>query len=264
MERNRVRRRQHGTRVAVPRGVVPHGRDYPAGVPARLIPAPTNVYLPDGSGRPCTYSSTTYPARWPTGAAVAPSNRAEVLVSYIEVCVRRANPNGVVRQRVEGWGYLLYNWRAHRIDRGPVDVFRPQRNAAGLADSMMLGSPYFDDHKLTFFAFALQLPAAHVCGRSGVVGLPARTARRHRRPSFVPCEATVDRRVGPVGAGVDLGWKVRRRIASRRDDVGRWDLPDLLRVDLCRAVASERVGNASRLPRLRVRASATPSPGIPS
>src|SRR5262245_3250781 len=35
------------------RGQVPSGTDYPSGVPSRFIPVPKNVYLPDGSGRPC-------------------------------------------------------------------------------------------------------------------------------------------------------------------------------------------------------------------
>ena len=135
------------------RGAVPRGGDYPSGRPARFIPPPAHVYLPDGSGRPCTYSSSTYPARWPTGAAVMPGGtRSDVMVTYVDVCVTRPANGGLPRQRVEGWGYLLYNWRAHRISRGPVDVFEPQRNATRLADSRLLGSPYFHDHELTLFA----------------------------------------------------------------------------------------------------------------
>jgi hypothetical protein len=134
------------------RGRVPHGGDYPSGVPTRFIPVPTNVYLPDGSGRPCTNQSVAYPARWPTGLAVSASNKSEVLVSYAEVCVTRPRVGGAVPARAEGWGYMLYNWRTHRIDRGPVDVFKPHTNGAQLGDSRIFGSPYFDNHQLTLFA----------------------------------------------------------------------------------------------------------------
>jgi hypothetical protein len=35
------------------RGQVPHGGEYPFGVPSRFISSPNDVYLPDGSGHSC-------------------------------------------------------------------------------------------------------------------------------------------------------------------------------------------------------------------
>lgn len=135
------------------RGAVPRGGDTPSGIPARFIPSPTNVYMPDGSGRPCNRASNAaYPARWPTGAAVMASNPSQVFVTYASVCVTRAKVGGIIRSRVEGWGYLLYNWRTRHIDRAPVDVIAPRRNGAQLADSRIFGSPHFNGHRLTLFS----------------------------------------------------------------------------------------------------------------
>ncbi len=132
------------------RGQVPRGADYPTGVPRRFIPVPTNVYLPDGSGRSCNYDTAAFPARWPTGAAVMATNTSEVLVTYTEVCITHTADGGSAIQP-EGWGYMLFNWRTQRIDRGPVDVFAPARSGAAIAVSKILGWPQFDGGQLTLF-----------------------------------------------------------------------------------------------------------------
>ena len=245
---NRVHRRQHRTRGVVHAGIVPHGGDYPAGVPTRFIPAPTNVYLPHGGGQPCTYTDTTYPARWPTGAAVVPGHRSEVLVSYVEVCVTRTTSDAVVHERTEGWGYLLYNWRTHRIDHGPVDVFRPQHNAAPLANSRMLGSPYFNGNRLTSSRRgATRCGSRAAGGHVWSVSVPDRLQSIADRASYRPHELSTDGSGTWRPVSISVG-KYAGEFPSRRNDVGRRDLPDLLGFDACRAVASQRVGEAAGLP----------------
>jgi len=135
------------------RGQVPSGREYPSATPSRLLPVPTNVYLNDGSGRACVkgISDAAFSARWPTGAALMPNDDSEVLVTYVEVCV--TYPNGGSPQAVtEGRGYLLYNWRTQRIDRGPVDVVAPTSDGAAIPYSSQFGSPVFENGKLTLFS----------------------------------------------------------------------------------------------------------------
>ncbi|MGO9872280.1 MAG: hypothetical protein ACLPVY_00655 [Acidimicrobiia bacterium] len=133
-------------------GQVPHGGEYPSGAPARFIPVPNDVYLSDGSGRACIkgLGAAAFSARWPTGAAVMESNTSEVLITYSEVCVTHGGISA--ETRIEGWGYLLYNWRTHHIDHGPIDVFRPHANAAAIASSLVFGSPIFDNGNLTLFS----------------------------------------------------------------------------------------------------------------
>ena len=132
------------------RGAVPHGADYPAGVPKRFIPVPKNVYLPDGSGQRCNSQTAAFAARWPTGAAVMAGDKSQVLVTYAEVCITHP-PEGGSAIRPEGWGYMLYDWRTQRIDRGPVDVFAPGRDGAAISASQILGWPQFADGQLTLF-----------------------------------------------------------------------------------------------------------------
>ena len=135
------------------KGQVPRGGEIPAAKPARFVPVPTNVYMPDKSGRLCVKPTPTaaFSARWPNGAAVMSTNNARVLVTYTIVCVTHPNNRGVM-QRSEGWGYMLYNWKTRRIDRGPIDVFKPQRSGAKLPLPKQLGWPVFANGKLTLFS----------------------------------------------------------------------------------------------------------------
>ena len=135
------------------RGAVPSGAEVPAHSPARFIPVPKNVYLPDGSKQLCLQpnSDAAFAARWPTGAAVLPSNTSEILVTYAEVCVTEPAGFGPL-VRTEGWGYLLYNWRVHRIALGPIDVFRPHGNGSAIAQSHVFGWPVYVNGKLTLFS----------------------------------------------------------------------------------------------------------------
>jgi hypothetical protein len=139
------------------KGHVPHGGEYPTAKPARFVPVPPNVYLPDKSGRLCVMPNPTaaFSARWPNGAAVMSTNTDRVLVTYAIVCVTHPKPGGRgVAQRPEGWGYMLYNWKTQKIDRGPIDIFKPRTTGSTLPSTRVFGWPVFDKGKLTMFSSA--------------------------------------------------------------------------------------------------------------
>jgi hypothetical protein len=131
-------------------GQVPSGGELPSGSPTAFLPTPNNVYLPDGSGQPCVPPAAAFAARWPTGVAVLPSNMAQVLVTYGEVCVTKPNPN-TVAVRAEGWGYALYDWQHKRLAK-LVDVFPPKASGAQIATSRLLGDPLFTKGTLTMYS----------------------------------------------------------------------------------------------------------------
>ena len=134
-------------------GQVPRGAEMPTSTPTRFVPVPEDVFLPDGSGRKCTkgIANAAFSARWPIGAAVLDTNTSEVVVTYSEVCVT-VDQNGNTAVRAEGWGYMLYDWRARHIALGPIDVFKPHANGAPLAPSHTFGWPVFVDGHLTLFS----------------------------------------------------------------------------------------------------------------
>jgi hypothetical protein len=115
--------------------------------PALYMPAPTNVYLADGSGRQCTSAPGRYPARWASGAAAIPKT-SDVLVTYVDVCVA-----GSLQFDVEGWGFMEYNWRTNGLDLGPSDVFPPSPSGRALSPELQLGSPVIDDGHVDLFSF---------------------------------------------------------------------------------------------------------------
>jgi len=166
------------------RGQVPHGAELPSGSPSRFIPVPDDVYLPDGSGRPCVKGNATaaYSARWPTGAAVRPDRTSEILVTYIEVCVTEP-PGGSASAQIEGWGYLLYDWRVHRIAVGPVDVFKPHTDGAALPPSRAFGWPVYRNGRPTLFSSQCTLQYLS-CGRGEVWS--ATTSTLSDPTSYIP------------------------------------------------------------------------------
>jgi hypothetical protein len=174
------------------RGQVPRGGEYPSGVPARFVPVPNDVYLPDGSGRACTYKTAAFPARWPTGAAVMPSNPSEVLVTYSVVCITHESA-GVDAIRAEGWGYMLYNWRTRHIDRGPLDVFRPRSTGVELGPAQIYGWPIFQNGTVTLFSSRCT-KAFVVCTRGQVwkVTMPATAAALSAKSSYTRVELRTD------------------------------------------------------------------------
>ena len=147
------------------RGQVPSGGELPSGSPAIFLPTPHNVYLPDGSGKPCEFPDARFAARWPTGMAVTPSNKSLVLVTYGEVCVTKSSSK--VGVRAEGWGYLLYNWRKKKIVK-LVDVFKPKRDGSAIPPQQIYGWPMFASSKLVMFSS--QCTSAYVNCTAGRVG----------------------------------------------------------------------------------------------
>ena len=118
----------------------------PNAPPAQFIPTPTDTVMPDGSGRACTSATgVVYAARWPTGAALL-DNPVNLLVTYIDVCV--TTPTDFV---VEGWGWMIYNWRQGRIKTGPIDVFPPATNGAPLPSDRAYQSPIVANGQVTLF-----------------------------------------------------------------------------------------------------------------
>lgn len=118
----------------------------PNAAPVQFIPTPTDTVMPDGSGRACTTANgAVYTARWPTGAALL-DNPANLLVTYTDVCVTTAT-----NFTVEGWGWMIYNWRQGKIKTGPIDVFPPAANGAPLPSDRAYQSPIVANSQITFF-----------------------------------------------------------------------------------------------------------------
>ena len=80
------------------KGAVPSGGELPSGAPKRFIPMPKNVYMPNGSGKRCTYDTAAFPARWPTGAAML--YKQEVIITYSIVCVTTPGGHALRAPRV--------------------------------------------------------------------------------------------------------------------------------------------------------------------
>ena len=114
--------------------------------PAQFIPSPSDTYLPDGSGRACTPANgAVYTARWPTGAALL-DNQAQLFVTYTDVCVTSATSF-----TVEGWGFMVFSWKASKIRTGPVDVFPPAPSGAPLPASRSYASPVVSNGQVSLF-----------------------------------------------------------------------------------------------------------------
>jgi hypothetical protein len=127
----------------------------------QFIPTPTDTYLPDGSGRPCVpVNSTSYTARWPTGATLLDAKN--VLVTYSDVCV-----TSTTSFTVEGWGFMTYNWRNGRITTPPYDVFPPAVDGAALPPDRTYQSPVVANGEVTFFTS--QCTALFIICASGTV-----------------------------------------------------------------------------------------------
>jgi hypothetical protein len=155
-------------------GSVPSGIELPAGIPERFIPVPDDVYLPDGSGQPCTYDTAAFPARWPIGTAMF--NENEVIVTYSIVCITK-ELDGQAVSRAEGWGYLLYNWRTRTIVQGPADVFPPPTSGALFPPARIFGSPHVENGTITLFSSQCDEMELVICRRGGVwsTSMPATT-----------------------------------------------------------------------------------------
>ena len=164
---------------------------------ARFVPAPTKVYMPDGSGRLCTRANGALEnGRWPTGATLLPDLR-NILVSYAITCVPSLG-----RFVVEGWGFMEYNWTTNQISSPPTDVFPAASSGAALAGSLIFASPILYQNEVTFFSgtccspgyvfrtpvaanlAALSNPSSYV--RHAIAGLPAAISSTVSMESYSP------------------------------------------------------------------------------
>jgi hypothetical protein len=153
------------------RGRVPTGSELPSGKPAKFVPDPRNLHLPDGSGRPCQKPEAAFATRWPTGAVLMPDQK-HVLVTYGSVCVIKKKK--AINISPQAWGYMLYNWRTKKIDKGPVDVIKPKLDGSPIPPDKIYGQPIVNAGKLTLYSsrctvFFIDCTA----GRVGAVTLPA-------------------------------------------------------------------------------------------
>ena len=144
-------------------------------LPARFIPAPTNLYMPDGSGRRCTPANGgAEEVRWVTGGALMP-NPTYVLITYVSVCV-----TSVPKFVTQGYGFMIYNWRTNNITVRPVDVYKPPTNGAALPTSKMFGSPIIANGNVTLFSSTCCSP-----GRVYTVTMPATAAALTNPANYV-------------------------------------------------------------------------------
>ncbi len=115
--------------------------------PTQFIPAPTDVYMNNGSGKRCTKAhGARYQARWATGAALMPDS-TNVLVTYIDGCIVSGSS-----YTAEGWGFMEYNWSENTISVPPFDVFPPRTDGATLPETEEFGSPVVANGTVTLFS----------------------------------------------------------------------------------------------------------------
>jgi len=129
------------------------------GNPAQFIPPPTNVYMPNGSGKKCNRANgqpSTNSVRWPAGGALMP-DKTNVLISYVDVCLVNS-----YFYTGEGWGYALYNWKTNHYTQAPHDVFKPTKDGAEFRRDHYFSSPIVTGHQVNFFSWGC-------CGASGGV-----------------------------------------------------------------------------------------------
>jgi hypothetical protein len=176
-----------------------HGALTSEGGPTQFIPAPTDVYLPDGSRRLCTDATgDVYSARWPTGASTLTGS--ELLVSYVDVCVQ---PRSTFT--TEGWGFMEFNWRSDRIHVGPTDVIPPTVAGTQLTPAQSLGSPVVTGGSVTFFSSTCaQLFVTCSTGSVLVTSLPDTVAALGDPGSYHPQPTAVADGTGwqPMGIAV--------------------------------------------------------------
>ena len=173
------------------KGRVPKGSELPHGQPAHFLPDPHNLYMPDGSGRPCKYPTAAFATRWPTGAALMP-NQKDVLITYGSVCVTKRTSNSI-SVTPQAWGFVLYNWRTKKIDKGPVDVIKPTTKGSAIAPDRVLGQPVFNGTKLTLYSSRCTIfYVSCTAGRVSAVTLPGTYSALSHLPSYALSQLQTD------------------------------------------------------------------------
>ena len=205
--------------LADPQAKDSSGGSSPA-VATTFLPAPTDTFLPDGSGRPCTPANgAVYTARRPTGATLL-TDQSELLVTYTDVCVTSATAT-----TVEGWGFMIFGRSDGKTKVGPVDVFPPDRSGASLPASEAYQSPVVADGQVTLFTSECTALDGRVLlrHRHGYDGRRRRGRTQYTRLLFgSPCH---HRPRGVLDPGRRHGGRVPGRLPPGRTDVAAGDVP---------------------------------------
>jgi hypothetical protein len=112
--------------------------------PEQFLPAPSGLHTP--AGRPCDEANGAYPASWISGVTADAARRADVLISFNDVCVSINSG----RADVEGFGLTEYDSASNTLG-SPVTVFMAA-NGQPMAAREALGSPILFDGDLYLFS----------------------------------------------------------------------------------------------------------------
>jgi hypothetical protein len=177
-----------GRALNVLKDIQPAGTLAGTSAPSQFIPTPTDTYMPDESGRPCTAANgAVYSARWPTGAAMF-ENQQQLLVTYTDVCV--TSPTAFT---VEGWGFMTYTWRLGKIKTQPFDVFPPATNGAPLPADRSYQSPQIILGNVAFYtSMCTSLYVACTTGTVSVTTVPENILALASPSSYVATPAFTD------------------------------------------------------------------------
>ncbi len=177
------------------REIAPGKKLGPKANAAPFIPTPTNVYMPNGSGKRCKKTNgggATNAVRWPLGGVLMP-DKTNVLIPYALVCVQ-----SMYFYTPEGWGFTRYNWKTNKFSQHPRDVFLPRKDGSVFPREKLFGAPLIAKKKITFYSW-------QCCGVDDGVyrtTVPATVAALRKRKSFAPevvteVPATFGLSVGP-------------------------------------------------------------------
>jgi hypothetical protein len=150
---------------------------------APFIPTPTNVYMPNGSGKKCTKANgqpSTNAVRWPIGGVLMP-DKTNVLIPYALVCVE-----SMYFYTPQGWGFTRYNWKTNKFSQQPTDVFRPKTDGSLFDRKKMFGEPILKGNKLTFYSWQ----CCSVDGGIYQTTVPATVAALSKKASYSPQRVT--------------------------------------------------------------------------
>ena len=171
----------------------------PRSEPSQFIPAPSGVYLPDGSGVLCGADPGQLAERWTTGAALLPGT-ADVLVTYEDVCVV-----GTFDFAFEGWGFMEYNWQTNSIDAGPFDTFPPVASGDRLPQDLRFGDPVVTGGQVTLFSSVCTvLYGECLAGQVYSTTFPDTLAALESQSSYVPTPALTDASASWQPASIDV------------------------------------------------------------
>jgi hypothetical protein len=111
--------------------------------PEQFLPTPSGLH--SSAGLPCDQANGAYAASWISGVTADAARRADVLISFNDVCVSISSG----RAEVEGFGLTEYDPATNTLDR-PVTLFKAA-NGQSMAAQEILGSPIFFGGDLYLF-----------------------------------------------------------------------------------------------------------------